>query len=91
MESEKIVTLSDLAIVKQRLESNTNFELEHAESYENKLEYSTLETADGSLPNEHQLSLFKQGNIKLWLVSYSLFLKSVEVTELDAADLKERK
>ena len=79
---------SDLDLVKDRLQQYTNIELAKCEPYETRLEYSTLELDDGSLPNEHQLSLFQKGKIKLWLASYSIYLSEVIKNELNADLLK---
>lgn len=68
-------------------------DLEKCEEFEGRLDFQTLETDDGSHPSVECYEAWKKGEIKrfntqMWLATYSVYLESVETTELNANILK---
>jgi len=82
---------SDLELTVERIKRHVD--LDKCEEFENRLEFSTLETDNGEHPSVDCYEAWKKGDIKrfntqMWLATYSVYLESIETTELNANILK---
>lgn len=58
-------------------------------AYENRIEWSTLETGEGYQPTENLKALWQEGQCKLYSASYSCFVTEVWSKEITTGQLME--
>lgn len=55
--------------------------------YEDRIEISVTENADGHEPSAEERAKFEKGEIKLWVADYSFYVCKVERTPFEQSDL----